>query len=83
MTVTSVTVEAGADARPPGDPTWARGVEFVVRSLQSRLGTAVDLDLIRAEVEAEFAEYSEARIREFIPVLVEARVRARLVRLVR
>jgi hypothetical protein len=72
--------DVGADARPTNGPSWSRQIELVVQSLRARLGMAVGLDLIRAEVEAGFAAYSQARVREFVPILVEADVRSRLVR---
>jgi hypothetical protein len=50
-----------------------------VRSLRTRFDTIVEPDLIRAEVEAGFAAYSQARVREFFPILVEADARSRLV----
>jgi len=53
---------------------WVRAMEIVTRSLQARLGAHVDPALIKAE----FAAYSAATIRDFIPILVGARVRARL-----
>ena len=62
------------------ESAWGRGIDLVVHSLQTQLGTTVEPDVIRAEVEAGFAAYSQARIREFVPVLVETRVRSRLVR---
>ena len=73
-------VDVGAEARLSNDPSWSRQIELVVRSLQARLGTTVEPDLIRAEVETGFTAFSQARVREFVPVLVEARVRSRLVR---
>jgi hypothetical protein len=76
-----VTVELGAGTRSANESSWLRRIELVVQSLQARLGTSVEPDLIRAEVEAGFAAYSQARIREFVPVLVESRVRSRLVRI--
>jgi hypothetical protein len=57
-----------------------RHVELVVQSLQTRLGPAIDADLIRTEVEAGFAAYSEARVRDFVPILVETGVWSRFVR---
>ena len=60
------------------DEALARRVEAVVRSLQARLGAAFDPVLIRTEVEAEFARYASARVREFVPILVEHQVQARL-----
>ena len=65
-------------ASASGDGSWTRRVETVVRSLQVRLGVGVDPALIRTEVEAEFATYAAARVREFVPILVETRVQARL-----
>jgi len=62
--------------QPPPD----RRVESVIESLQRRFGEVVEPGLIRALVEAGFAFYSQARVREFVPVLVEARVRSDLVR---
>ncbi len=61
-----------------GDGSWTRRVELVVRSLQARLGVSVDPALIRTEVEAEFETYAAARVRQFVPILVETRVQARL-----
>ena len=62
----------------PGDGSWTRHIETVVRSLQVRLGVGIDPTVIRTEVEAEFATYAAARVREFIPILVETHVHARL-----
>jgi hypothetical protein len=62
------------------ESSWGRRIDLVVQSLQRQLGTTVEAGAIRAEVEAAFAAYSEARIREFVPVLVETRVRSHLVR---
>jgi hypothetical protein len=61
-----------------GDGSWTRRVETVVRTLQARLGVGVDPVLIRTEVEAEFATYAAARVRQFVPILVESHVQARL-----
>lgn len=60
-----------------GSP-WGRRIESVVQSLQARFGPTVAPDLIRVEVEGGFAAYDGARIRDFVPILVEARVRSRL-----
>ena len=70
-------------ANASGDGSWTRRVETVVRSLQVRFGVGVDPALIRTEVEAEFATYAAARVREFVPILVETRVQARLRRQLR
>ena len=63
-------------AEVPGDGSWTRHIETVVRSLQVRLGVGIDPEVIRTEVEAEFATYAAARVREFIPILVESHVHA-------
>jgi hypothetical protein len=47
-------------------------------SLQARFGETVESARLRAEVEEGFALYAQARIREFVPVLVETRVLSRL-----
>ena len=67
-----VSDDAGAEV--PGDGSWTRHIETVVRSLQVRLGVGIDPAVIRTEVEAEFATYAAARVREFIPILVETHV---------
>ncbi len=53
-------------------------VEPIVRSLRARLGESVDAGLIVAEVEAELAAFAAARLTQFVPILVESRVRNRL-----
>ena len=53
-------------------------VDSIVRSLQGRLGKDFDVAVIEAEVKAELATYSEASVTQYIPVLVERRVNARL-----
>ena len=70
-------------AAPVTDATreeWTRRIELIVQSIQARLAGAVEPELIRTEVVAEFGAYSGAPVRDFIPILVEARVRARLLR---
>jgi hypothetical protein len=69
-----------ADVAPDtsGDGRSQRRIELVVRSLQVRLGATVDPALITTEVEAEFATYAAARVREFVPLLVETHVQTRL-----
>jgi hypothetical protein len=56
-------------------------IETVARSLQARLDVALDPGRIRAEVEAEFEICSGARVHDFLPLLVERRVRSRLLSL--
>ena len=58
--------------------SWRRRIELVVQSLQARLGATVAPDRIRSEVEDGFAGYAHARVHEFVPILVETRVRSRL-----
>ncbi len=65
-------------ANASADASWTRRVEAVVLSLQVRLGVDFDSVLVRSEVEAEFATYDAARVREFVPILVESHVRTRL-----
>jgi hypothetical protein len=50
----------------------------IVRSLQVRLGEGLDFAVIAAEVEAELSTYANARVTQFIPILVESRVWDRL-----
>lgn len=58
--------------------TPRRQVEAVVNSLTERFGAVFDLAAIAAEVECEFATYSNARITEFVPVIIERRVQRSL-----
>ena len=64
------------DARSVSGP--ARGHERIVQSLRARLGEGVDAAVIAAAVEAEFALYAGARVTQFVPILVERGVQARL-----
>lgn len=57
-------------------------VRSVVESLESRAKTPVDHDTLTAVVEADFHRYDSARIKDFVPALVERDVRARLVTIV-
>ncbi|MGZ4143368.1 MAG: three-helix bundle dimerization domain-containing protein [Actinomycetota bacterium] len=62
----------------PAATAWSTYVTTIVQRLQTRVEGDVDSSMIAAEVEAAFAAYSRARITQFVPVLVESRVRARL-----
>ena len=53
-------------------------VESIVRSLRARLGESVDAEALLAEVAAELAAFAAARVTQFVPILVESRVRNRL-----
>jgi hypothetical protein len=57
---------------------WTPLVESLVRSLRVRLGEGLDFAVIAAEVEAELSAYANARVSQFIPILVESRVWRRL-----
>ena len=54
-------------------------VRSVVESLERRVKTPVDHDTLTAVVEADFHRYDSARIKDFVPALVERDVRARLI----
>lgn len=58
-----------------------KSIERVVLSLESRDAPGVDHDTLTAVVEADFRRYDSARIKDFVPVLVERDVRARLIHL--
>lgn len=49
-------------------------VEGVVRRIRVALGGVVDERVIEAEVRASFAEWGDAPVRDFIPLLAERRV---------
>jgi len=62
----------------PGESSVPTGrVEAVVHALHDRFGTAVEIAAITAQVEAEFAAYGDARVTDFVPILVTRRVCAR------
>jgi hypothetical protein len=50
----------------------------ILRCLRARLGQDVDDALIAVEVEAALVLYATARVTQFVPILVERRVRERL-----
>ena len=55
-----------------------RQVDVIVASLRARLGNAIDVSVIAAEVEAAFAAFAGSRVATFVPILVESRVNDRL-----
>jgi hypothetical protein len=63
---------------PVNHSTIRRDIESVVNGLHVRFGAAVALATIAAEVEREFARYSNARVTDFVPILVERGVQSRL-----
>ena len=56
-------------------------IDQVVDALESGVGSAVERDVLAAVVEADFDRYaSTARIKSFVPILVERDVRARILK---
>jgi hypothetical protein len=66
-------VDVPSDTKPS-----TPSVESIVRSLHTRLGEESDFAVLVAEVEAEFSSYADARVSQFIPILVQRHVWARL-----
>ncbi|HEY3724997.1 MAG TPA: hypothetical protein VGN59_16725 [Acidimicrobiia bacterium] len=52
----------------------------VLTSLESEFGEVVDHHVLEAVVNADFARYDDAPIKDFVPVLVAKDVRARILR---
>lgn len=65
-----VTSSAGDQMEPQMEP--------LVTSLVAALAGRVDEQTVAAAVREEYAAYAGARITQFIPLLVEQKVRARL-----
>jgi len=65
-------------AKPSEAKTSVARLKMIVHSLQERLGDGFDTAELAAEVEAEFAMYAGSRVTQFVPILVERQVRARL-----
>jgi hypothetical protein len=55
-------------------------VNLIVSSLKDRVETPVEDDILAEVVRADFKRYASARIRDFVPALVERDVRERLLR---
>lgn len=62
----------------PNHVQQQQSVERVVGLLEAGVAHAVDHDRLHAAVEADFHRFDGARIRDFIPVLVENDIRARI-----
>ena len=63
------------------DALKRRDVDLVVDSLEAGVGRGrVDHDTLADVVAAGFGRYASARIKDFVPVLVEHNVRDRLLR---
>lgn len=57
-----------------------RSVNQVVGLLEAGVGSDVSHDALQAAVEADFERFDDARIKDFVPVLVENDMRARIMR---
>ena len=53
-------------------------VEHISDRVSRRLGGAIPLDAVRAQVRRHFAAFQGVTVRQFVPVFVERRVRAAL-----
>lgn len=53
-------------------------VEDVTERLSVRLNDATPREAVRARVQRHFAAFQSAAVRQFVPLLVERRVRAEL-----
>ncbi len=51
---------------------------FVMSSLEAQFGDAIDHHVLEAVVDADFARFDDAHIKDFVPVLVEKDVRERI-----
>jgi hypothetical protein len=60
------------------DAKTQHAIERVVGVLEAGVGRNEDHEALQAEVEADFDRYDSARIRDFVPVLVENDIRARI-----
>ncbi|MFD9727423.1 three-helix bundle dimerization domain-containing protein [Streptomyces sp. NPDC059072] len=72
---------AGPAAPPSGAPPGTHEESVTVRDMVARLCAAypsVDAATVEATVRAEYESFREARIRAFIPILVERRSRRAL-----
>ena len=71
---------------PPSIPSRVRpkdgaeqvGVDELTDHLVGRVDTTIPRQTVRARVRLEFDAFADARVRQFVPVFVERRVRAGL-----
>ena len=74
MSVVPVVTVAGDDAAAEGQGLTATGfVDALVARLRDEYD--VDHDELRGEADAALATFASARVRAFVPILVEKRVR--------
>jgi hypothetical protein len=53
----------------------ASDVEHLTDRLSNRLGGAIPLDAVRAQVRRHFLAFHDVAVRQFVPVFVERRAR--------
>jgi hypothetical protein len=73
MTLAVVVADDGADDGGAAPLVVVSVVDAVVTRLHAEFG--VDRDQLRAQADAAFASFASARVRAFVPILVEKRVR--------
>ena len=61
------------------DVETQRAVDQVVGLLEADVGSAVSREALHAAVETDFERFDDARIKGFVPVLVENDMRSRIV----
>ena len=62
----------------PKDRAEQGGVDELTDHLVGRVDAAIPRQTVRARVRREFDAFADARVRQFVPVFVERRVRAGL-----
>ncbi len=60
------------------EQAFEHDIHDIVASLRATFVDAVDAGAVTSAVEAALARYESARVRDFVPLLVERYVRARL-----
>jgi len=68
------------DTRGAAQQVTEKQKHRVMMSLEAQFGEAVDHHVLEAVVDADFAMYDDAHVKDFVPVLVEKDVRARILR---
>ena len=62
----------------PKDRAERGGVDELTDHLVGRVDAAIPRETVQARVRREFDAFADARVRQFVPVFVERRVRAGL-----